>query len=1106
MKTGMRTYILICSLIAGPAALSAAEPSAEKPAATAKQEQFFEKKVRPLLVARCQKCHGEKKQQGGLRLDSREATIVGGDSGEAVDLESPGESLLLEAISYDPDAVVEMPPDGKLKPDEIAILTKWVKWGAPWPASRPTTRPRQKPTGPLFSEAEKNYWAFRTPEKPDMPDLKNAAWPRTGLDHFVLAKLEEQGLTPAPQADKRTWLRRATFDLWGLPPSPQEVAEFLADDSPDAYRHVIDRLLASPRYGERWGRHWLDVARYADSNGMDENLAYANAYHYRDYVIAAFNKDKPFDLFVREQIAGDLMVGPNDGETAVDRYAATAFLAIGPKMLAEDDPVKMRVDIVDEQIDTIGRAFMGMTLGCARCHAHKFDPIPQEDYYSLAGIFLSTKTMKNYKVVADWFERPLAPPEEVAALREQEQQIKQRETAIEELQKSTNKKLLSAARLRVGDYLLAATEWNQFRATNSAQQPILAAAAENLPEGTLLIEAEKFRRGNVNRDTSSYGKGVGVLVNAGKLPNFAEYEIEVPKADQTYQLEFRVAAAESRPVKLSLNGKLVEQGAITDVTGGWYPKSQRWVVCRELKLQQGSNTLRLERDGPFPHIDKLALVPLDSSRSPQLTAEELAARFDLRTSFLTQWADYLNKTQADKDSVLAEWHALLKSQNDSDNELFSEFRAESRKRLAARYQELFKDAEQSWRKLQADSSEKPPKKLSNASQEAFRMVLYHGEGPFAVSEKTEVDYPQDTVAKLKSLRGEVKSLKETLPKFPLSMGVTEDEIQNARVNIRGNHVNLGAEVPRQFPQIMAGEKQDPIDNKQSGRLQFAEWLASADHPLTSRVIVNRVWRWHFGAGIVPTPDNFGTTGELPVNQPLLDYLAVEFVEQGWSIKELHRRIMLSSTYRMSTRFDEAAASVDPENKSLWRMNRRRLSAEEIRDGILGVAGTIDFAMGGSLMTTKNHAYVASTASVDGTKYETNRRSIYLPVIRSGLFEMFGAFDFPDPSSSNGDRATTTVAPQALFLLNSRFMDEQSAAMASRLLSGEADDPERLRQAYQRALGRDPTAEESKRAEEFLARYETALADREDDPATRKEKAWQAVCRVLLSSSEFLYVD
>ncbi|MBS0267282.1 MAG: DUF1549 domain-containing protein, partial [Planctomycetes bacterium] len=367
----------------------------------AAQIQFFEKSIRPVLVEQCQKCHGEKKQWGNLRLDQRDAFLRGGDAGPIVTPGKPDQSRLIAAIRHE-DEDLKMPPNGKLSDRQIADFVRWVEMGAPFPASAAAAgKPSRDP----------QHWAFQPPREPAVPEVRDRQWPITPVDHFILQKLEHEHLVPAAPADKRTLVRRVTFDLTGLPPTPAEIEAFLADERPDAYSRLVERLLSSPAYGERWGRHWLDVARYADSNGLDENVAHGNAWRYRDYVVAAFNQDKPFDQFIAEQLAGDLLPAVDEAQRS-EQLIATGFLALGPKVLAEVDETKMQLDIVDEQIDTVGKALLGLTLGCARCHDHKFDPISTADYYGLAGIMKSTRTMEHYKKVAKWHENPL--PSEAA--------------------------------------------------------------------------------------------------------------------------------------------------------------------------------------------------------------------------------------------------------------------------------------------------------------------------------------------------------------------------------------------------------------------------------------------------------------------------------------------------------------------------------------------------------------------------------------------------------------------------------------------------------------------------------------------------------------------
>lgn len=1000
-----------------------------KSANTTEATLFFESKIRPLLIAKCYSCHSSTAvvAQGGLKLDTREGLLAGGHRGTALVPGEPEHSLLLSSLSYT-DKDLKMPPSGKLKASEIALLTAWVKMGAPW-YTKPKTGLPTKVTSPASQPARSaaKSWAYLSPKMPLLPKVKNVKWAESPIDRFILSGLESKGLQPAPAADRRTLIRRATFDLTGLPPTPQEIRDFLSDTRPDAFPRVIDRLLASPTYGERWGRHWLDVARYADSNGVDENLVYPNAWRYRDYVIRAFNQDKPIDRFIQEQIAGDLLSPTADDPSDQDRTIATGYLSMGPKMLAEDDPVKQEEDIIDEQIDTLGKTFLGMTLGCARCHDHKFDPFPQTDYYSLAGIFKSTKTMLNFQNMAEWQEIALAPKEEREKQERMSKSLRTQKKVLGEKRTMASEALMKETKQKTPQYLLIARELLKSAGDKVLLRPILEKTESPLPKEAILVEAEDFARGNVLKDRDGFGKGVGVLVNAGQYPNETEYEITVPEA-APYQLDIRYASGDPRPIRILINGALVSSNGAGKVTGGFYPDKQQWFAEGVFPLRAGKNTLRFERANYFPHIDKLLLLSRKGQPLPR-TLEQIASEAGLIPELLQQAQEQL-KT--------------------------------------------------------AGNGAKPELNLS-------------------LPEDSDSLFPAVIQAEIKQFKTEIQAQEKAIPMLPRTMAVSEGTPVNVRVHLRGSYLTLGKECARQFPVVLAGEHQPPLDSRSSGRLELVKWLTRSDHPLTARVFVNRVWRWHFGQGIVASTDNFGSLGEKPTNKPLLDWLALTFIQDGWSLKKLHRRILLSHTYQMSSRYDAKAAQIDPENRLRWHNNRRRLEVESVRDSILAVSGQLDRTLGGTLLRFRDREYVTSTANADPVNYNTLRRSVYLPVIRSALYDVYTAFDFGDPTVMNGDRPTTTVAPQALFMMNSVLALEQTKAMATALLAHkELDDSGRIQLAYETCYGRPATNAEVLRAKEFIRRLEQSFGAQE--PNKTQHRAWQSLCKALIAANEFIYIE
>ena len=1082
-----------------------------------KGADFFEKQVRPVFARHCYACHSSASNpiMGGFRLDTEASFRKGGARGAPVDSKAPADSLILRAVGHT-DPHLRMPPMGKLSDETIATLTRWVHMGTPWGVDA-----SEKAAG-----GPARFWAFDPPREPALPEVRNEGWVRSPIDRFILAGLEEKGLAPAPPADKRTLLRRVTFDLTGLPPTRQEISAFLNDKSPRAFERVVDRLLKSPRYGERWGRHWLDVARYADSNGLDENLVYRYAFRYRDYVIQAFNSDKPYDQFVQEQLAGDLLPEPADLETQYERWTATGFLSLGAKMLAEDDPVKMQMDIVDEQLDTIGRAFMGLTLGCARCHDHKFDPIPTEDYYSLAGILKSSKTMEDFNVVATWHEYVLAPKDQRDALNAHLAKIKSRNDAIQKIARAENHKLVAVGRQRVGSYLLAAT--HALEDEEVTLQPVWMEDEPAQPDWVLRAAAS-FDRGNVSREIE---KGKRNIPPAGAMPKkaeeayFAEYELIVP-SEGLYQVDFLNQEKGDGTTDIHVNGVLMKSGLEPIRNRAASPDVGGWWVTGIYPFKAGNNVLRLEHKQRFPYFEKVLIAPnpLPDGIRPPKTHEQLAREYDVNRSFLKQWIDRLRRSRNAPASVFYAWHALgtdasLDDWTSPAAKYFSDFRPADRRTLAAHYESLFRQAVSQWRErypeAEVDFNKRErykksgeDRKLEDDGLEALRKVLYEKYGPFRPPADSRQYFSAEARAEIARIEQERKALETATPEYPKAMGVTEgEEIGDIPIHIRGSHWTLGNKAPRRFLRVVSRGRPEPIASNESGRLQLARWLTRDDHPLTSRVMVNRLWRWRFGRGIVGSVDNFGKLGDRPTNQPLLDWLALRFVENGWSIKKMNRLIVLSNTYRMSTAFNDKALSVDPENRLLWRMPRRRLEAESIRDAIMLVSGDLDLTPGGTLLERyKPREYFSNTKKGGEVDYDRNIRSVYMPVVRSTLYDFFQAFDFADPSALNGDRQSSVVAPQALFVMNGSIPLKHSRKWASRLL-GRRDltDAGRVDVAYEEAFARLPDVNERDRALTFIHKMEATLEEREVDGSKPRESAWESFCRTLFGSSEFIYLN
>jgi hypothetical protein len=886
--------------------------------------EFFEQKIRPVLADNCYKCHSSEaeKIRGGLRLDTRDGVLKGGDNGPAIVPGEPEKSLLIKAVRY-ADAELQMPPkDKKLAPEQIAALEAWVKMGAPDPR---TNNAAGSATAETIAEKARQHWAFQPVHQSPLPVVKNMRWVRAPADAFILAKLESNGLAPSPQADRRVLIRRATFDLIGLPPTPEEVAAFAADKSPDAFEKIIDRLLASPRYGERWGRHWLDVARYADTKGyvFEEERRYPYSYTYRDWVIRAFNEDLPYDQFIVQQIAADLLPLGEDKRP----LAALGFLTVGRRFLNNIH------DIIDDRIDVVCRGTMGLTVACARCHDHKYDPIPTKDYYSLYGIFDSSREPEE-KPLLGTISETKAHQEYLA---EHEKRVKERADF------KAKKEIEMAAKLRnqVGDYLLAV--------------------------------AEVQRAGD--------------------------------KADND-----RIA-----------RGKKLDPGVL-----------RRW-----------ADALPKWKDGPI-FSPWAAFAALPENEFTNKTAEVLSR-------FVS--SDSLNPIVA---------------------KAFATNAPASLKDVAERYGNLFSAVEKQWQEFvkeekkgdeNAGDARREPA-LPDAAEEALRQVLYASDAPPNVP-RHELERMFDVPAsqKVRQLQRKIEELDATHPGAPARAMAMVDKSNphNAKVLLRGNPGTPGPEVPRQFLEVIAGPQRQPFTNG-SGRLELARAIVSPANPLTARVLVNRVWAQHFGAPLVRTPSDFGLRSEPPTHPELLDYLADWFVENGWSMKKLHRLLMLSSAYQQTSDNDARNTRVDPDNRLLWRMNRQRLDFEAMRDTVLAVAGKLDLTAGGHPVDITTEPFAT-------------RRTVYAYIERQNLPNLFRAFDFASPDATSPQRFFTTVPQQALFLMNSPFVVQQAKSLVtcSEFANATTRD-ERTRALYLRAFQREPTREEFNLAAEFF-RTKTGLESR-----------------------------
>ncbi len=883
-------------LVASITAILAMSARAEEPG-----EAFFEKSVRPILVEKCVGCHGPTAEKGGLRLDSREAALLGGADGVVLVPGKPAESKLLAAVKQTGE--LKMPKGGKLSNAEVAALEKWIALGAPWPAKAKLLPPKG------IEVAGADHWAFQKVKRPAVP--AGAAHP---IDAFVNAKLAGKKLAPSPEADRRTLIRRLTFDLHGLPPTPAEVTAFVADDTGGAYEKLIDRLLASARYGERWARHWLDVARYADNKGyvFFEDKNYPWAWTYRDYVIGAFNKDLPYDRFVLEQLAADRLELA-DGKS----LAALGFLTVGGHFMGNTH------DVIDDRIDTVTRGFMGLTASCARCHDHKFDPIPAADYYSLYGVFRSGT-------------EPIVPPlygavPDTLRNRMMAGFTAMRERKLVEFVTAKHGELVAQARARAGDYLYAAH------------------LAKDRPSADdFMLIADK---GDLNPAMISRFKAFLDDTRKRKDPAWALWH---RCADATPAELVAVRTGPGDPALLR------SQFALP-------PQSMKEVAERIGRALALADAARKYSGFALPGTEPL----LAALYGPNAPAD---APLSLDWGFLSLFPD--RGTQGE-------------------------------------YQKLVKDVE-TW------AAKGPPR----------TMALLDAERPY-----------------------------------------------DPKIFLRGNPNRPGADVPRQFLKVLDANRKPFAEG--SGRLEFAEAIASEDNPLTARVFVNRVWMHHFGKGIVGTPGDFGLRGDPPTHPELLDWLASQFVADGWSAKKLHKLILTSAAYKRASSDRKEGIAADPENALLWKQNRRRLEFEALHDAMLAVSGSLDYTEGGPSVPL----FAGRT-----------RRAVYGAIDRLEFPSLLATFDVPNPAATSPERSNTTVAPQSLYLMNGPFArDAAKRWVNSAAVKGASAPAAKLDALFLSGFGRKPTDAEAKRLLAYVAKGPEA-------------ERWIDLAHGLLMTNEFAFVD
>ncbi len=929
---------------------------------------FYTSRVRPILETHCLKCHSADKQiEGGLELTSRDKILVGGNYGPAVTLEKPDESFILDMVGYGKETA-QMPPDGKLDDSILQVFYEWIKLGLPFPSQRIENQ--------SIIHSTNNYWAYKPLERPKIPKVKNNDWVKNPIDAFILSRLESHGFSPAPPTNKHSLIRRIYYDLTGLPPSPDAIAAFVNNNEPDSYVKLIDKLLRSPRYGEKWGRHWFDLVRYAETNGYERDSDKPYVWRYRDYVIKAFNTDKPYNIFIKEQLAGDEL-----DTVTTDTIIATGFHRLG---VWDDEPADRKLakyDYLDDIVSTTGQVMLGMTIGCARCHDHKIDPISTRDYYSFLAFFHDI-IPHNRGTLVD-----IGTPEQQA---ERDRLILEKRLADEQFQ----------------NQLYPLQENIKIELSKLIQEPI-APETKQSPIKDLTYRFYHIPMENIPNNLDS----LNLIADGNVFNNLLSLAPASRKKYIGLVFEGRLTVPEESTYTFHVNLQgscrlIINEYQVADLIGN---------RDLEVTLKSGELSIRIE------------YINIDNDK-PQLSILWSGSNFEKQPLSSTASINF--------GKLLNTYNEKIESN-------------ESLKTLVEEYHKVRKQRDERRR----------------------QRILYDHQ----------------------------------------ALAITEGDPTPTHILRRGNPSLIGREVKPAFPSILNPTSVDipekNQDKKSSGKRRvIAEWIASDENPLTARVIVNRIWHYHFGRGIVRSTNDFGKLGTKPTHPELLDWLASEFISSGWRMKALHKLIMSSNTYQMSSQNNPDYLQHDANNNTFWRFDMRRLTAEEIRDSVLLVTGNLNLKMGGRSIFTEVPQEVLATASRPGNAWgksppdEANRRSVYVKVKRSLLVPILNQFDQADTDSSCPVRFSTTVPTQSLTMLNSKFYNEQAVAFANRMRwEGGVTVEDQVEFGLRMVLCREPNKSETQRALQFineLQEYENICS----------EVALNRFALLALNLNEFIYLD